>query len=287
MRLTSLPFLESSQNFDGGWGYGRGEPSTAEPTAAVTLALQDQPDPAVARSRGLDWLAAAQHRDGGWGLTREDAESGWQTAWGALALARSKLPDGAVDRAIGWLLKVKQLKLEDDEQQRETRKLLAIDPALRGWPWLPGQATWVEPTALAILALAEAPPTPAISVRTDEAVRYLKDRRCTGGGWNVGNPVMLGASLLPRAEPTAWVLLALARLARDAIEPKDLAALRFCMQHDGGTLALAWGLLALRALGEDDPIASARLADMGNTETGWNNNPYHTAVAVLAERGSL
>lgn len=286
--ITSSPsFLASSQNPDGGWSYATDEPSVAEATAAVTLALLRPPDAAETRDRGMAWLVAAQHRDGGWGLTREDAESGWQTAWAALALARSSPPDRVMDRAIGWLLKVELLKLEDDEQQRETRKLASIDPTLRGWPWLPGQATWVEPTALAMLALAEVPPTPAISLRIDEAVRYLKDRRCTDGGWNVGNPVMLGASLPPRAEPTAWVLLALARLARDAIEPQDLAALRSCMQHDGGTLALAWGLLALRAIGEDDPRAEARLAASRDTTGGWNSNPYHTAVAMMAERGSL
>jgi len=287
MTRDSLTFLMNSQNPDDGWGYATGEPSMVEATAAVTLALQDQPDAADARDRGLAWLVAAQNRDGGWGLTREDAESGWQTAWAALVLARSGLPDGAVDRAIDWLLKVKQLKLEDDEQQRETRRRLAIDPTLRGWPWLPGQATWVEPTALAILALTEVPPTPVMSARVDAGVRYLTDRRCTDGGWNVGNPMMLGASLPPRAEPTAWVLLALARVARDAIAPQDLAALRSCMHRDGGTLALAWGLLALRTLGEDDPGAGGRLAALRDANGGWNGNPYHTAAAMMAERGSL
>jgi hypothetical protein len=287
MVANSLRYLNNSQNSDGGWGYTAGEPSTVEATAAVTVALQGQPDAAELRDPGLAWLVAAQHRDGGWGLTRDDAESGWQTAWAALALVRATPPGKVVERAIEWLLDEDVLKLEDDVQQRTTRTQLAIDPALRGWPWLPGQATWVEPTALTIQALAQVPPTPAISARTDEAVRYLKDRRCTDGGWNVGNPVMLGASLPPRAEPTAWVLLALARLARDAIVPQDLDTLRACMAHDGGTLGLAWGLLALRALGEDDPVAAVRLARLGDTETGWNDNPYHTAVATMAGRGSL
>ena len=56
------------------------------------------------------------------------------------------------------------------------------------------------------------------------------------------------------------------------------------MRHDGGTLALAWGLLALRTLGEDD-AAAARLALLRDGDGGWNSNPYHTAVAMMAERG--
>jgi hypothetical protein len=285
--MSPLPFLMSSQNPDGGWSYAPGEPSTVEATAAVTLALQDRSDAADARFRGLTWLVAVQHRDGGWGLTREDAESGWQTAWAALVLAREGEPGGPLEKAIGWLLRIEAMKFADDELQGGTQQSLAIDPTLRGWPWLPGQATWVEPTALAVLALAQVPLTPAISVRTDEAVRYLEDRRCIDGGWNVGNPVMLGASVPPRAEPTAWVLLALARLARDAVTSQDLAALRSCMEHDGGTLGLAWGLLALHTLGEDNPVAAARLAGLGDTAKGWNNNPYHTAVATMAKRGDL
>jgi len=284
---SSPSFLMSTQNPDGGWSYATGEPSVVEVTAAVTLALQDQPDAAAARGRGLAWLVAAQHRDGGWGLTVEDAESGWQTAWAALVLAREGEPGDPLEKAIGWLLRVEALKFADDKLQGGLRQLLAIDPTLRGWPWLPNQASWVEPTALAVLALAKVPATTPIAVRLDEAVRYLKDRRCTKGGWNVGSPVMLGASLPPRAEPTAWVMLALAPLARDAIVPQDLTALRSCMQHDGGTQALAWGLLALRVLGEDDEAGAARLAALQASDGGWNGNPYHTAVAMMAERGSL
>ena len=98
---------------------------------------------------------------------------------------------------------------------------------------------------------------------------------------------MLGAHLPPRAHATAWVLLALARLAPAAITPQDSAALRADMNGDGGALALGWGVLALRALGQDDAGAAERLAGLQGTDGGWNGNPYHTAVAILAGRGRL
>ena len=116
---------------------------------------------------------------------------------------------------------------------------------------------------------------------------YLTDRRCAGGGWNFGNPVMLGAGLPPRAHPTAWALLALARLKPDAIRAEDMTALRAEMARDGGALALGLGLLALRTLGEDDGSSAARLALLQLPDGSWNGNPYHTAVALLAARGSL
>ena len=81
--------------------------------------------------------------------------------------------------------------------QSEMQKTLAIDFSLRGLPWLPEQASWVEPTALGILALGQAPASAESSARVSEAVQYLVDRRCHGGGWNFGNPVMLGAALPP------------------------------------------------------------------------------------------
>ena len=118
-------------------------------------------------------------------------------------------------------------------------------------------------------------------------MRYLTDRRCAGGGWNFGNPVMLGANLPPRAHPTAWALLALAQQRRDAIRQEDVAALRAEMAHDGGALALGWGLLALAALGEEDAGATARMAGLQATDGSWNGNPYHTAVAIMARRGSI
>ncbi len=281
-------FLLRAQNGDGGWGYASGHASTVEATSAAALALAGTAGAAVAAlRRALAWLAVAQHRDGGWGLARDDAESGWQTAWVVLALASHRAAEAVVRRGVAWLLDVQLVRVEKPEDVRWAKATLGIDPALRGWPWLPGQAGWVEPTALALLALAPWAASPDVGPRLDEGVRYLRDRRCRGGGWNVGNPVMFSQALPPRAGPTAWVLLALARLAPDTILGEDVTTLQNEMRGDGSASALAWGLLALRVLGRDDPAAAARLLARQGTEGGWDANPYHTAVALLALRGAL
>ena len=59
------------------------------------------------------------------------------------------------------------------------------------------------------------------------------------------------------------------------------------MNRDGGTQALAWGLLALAALCQEDAEAARRLAALRNDDGSWDRNPYQTAVAMMAERGSL
>lgn len=285
---SALAFLLATQNPDGGWAYTPGGASVVEPTAAVALAVGEDPAGAEAHRRAVDWLRQGQRLDGGWGLGHDDGESTWHTAWAVLALARlaAGVAGDSLDKAIRWLLSVETLQVADDEMQKEFKRKSGIDITVQGWPWLPGEAAWTEPTALTMLALESTPAarSPAIVARLNEAVRCLEDRRCLNGGWNVGSPVMLGAYLPPRAHPTAWALLALSGFAPQAIRPEDIAVLRSDMHRDGGVLALAWGLIALRALGQDDAEAQARLAAGQMPDGGWNANPYHTAVALWAAR---
>ncbi len=291
IELMAQAFLLRTQNDDGGWGYIAGHASNVEATAAVTLALTRAAAESDAARRGVAWLQAGQHGDGGWGLTADDAESGWQTAWAVLALARCGGDEVAVRRGMAWLLAVQPARFEKAEDVRWMKAVLGINPHLLGWPWLPDQAGWVEPTALALLALAPRAAAPEVGPRLAEGVRYLQDRRCTGGGWNVGNPVMFSRPLPPRAVPTAWVLLALAAVAPEAIEEGDVRVLRREMLADGGVPALAWGLLALASLaafiapGQEDRMAADRLREEQAADGGWDASPYHTAVALLALTG--
>jgi hypothetical protein len=208
------------------------------------------------------------------------------TAWAVWALAGTDSANVAVSRGVAFLQQVRPLPTSQDAIQ-QVSQVLQIDLTLEGWPWWPAEANWVEPTALTLLALSHAPTGEAAYVRRQAAIDYLLDRRCQPGGWNVGNPVMFSQSLPPRACPTAWVILALARSDPSAITARDLDALRADMRQDAGVLAGAWGLLALQALDADEPASRAALRTLQQNDGSWNQNPYHTATASLAlDRGA-
>ena len=204
---------------------------------------------------------------------------------GGAGVARAGDATQAVDRGAAWLLRTQALDSAASataEELQQSKTAHGMDLTLRAWPWLPGQASFVEPSAMALWALTSIPSSPAIRARADQAVRYLVDRRCQPAGWNVGNPMMFSRAFPPRACPTAWTLLALAQAAPEAIRPADIDALRADMRVDGGALALAWGLCALHALGQEDAEARARLAALQQPDGGWGGNPYTTAVALMA-----
>jgi hypothetical protein len=285
VKSSAVRFLLSNQNQDGGWGYAPQQSSAVEPTSAVILALREVPSCAEPCHRAVDWLRGAQNPDGGWGFNTRDKESGWQTAWAVLTLTQIGERKDALKRGIKWLLNVPVLKASEDTIQAG-KKIITIDLSLRGWPWLPGESTWVEPTALTILSLSSASDK-ALYEPIPEALRYIQDRRCQGGGWNMGNPFMFSKSLPARAHTTALVVLALGNLAPETIMPEDIKALGSEMQRDGGILGLVWGLLALKTLKINDTSAESRLVTLQDKGGGWGNNPYKTAVAIMAFRGHL
>ncbi len=287
MSTTALEFLLNAQHETGGWGYALGHTPVVEPTAAVLLAIRGEPQAAEAYHSAIDWLYKGQNPDGGWGMSHLDDESNWHTAWAVLALSKAGILDGAFDRGVSWLLNVETLWRSGESGESPDHALLAVDPAGSSWPWLPGEATWIEPTALAMLALEKVAVESVDPGRILAAVNYLEDRRCPGGGWTVGNPVMLETLLPALPHPTACALVALSTFDPEAITSEDVQVLRAEMHRDGGVLALAWGLLALRTLGEDDTQAQSTLDEMQGSDGGWNRNPYHTALAIMARRGYL
>jgi hypothetical protein len=285
VKMSALSFLISTQNQDGGWGYAPQQGSAVEPTSAVLLALRNDPYCARSCQRAIEWLRKTQNPDGGWGFNSKDKESGWQTAWAVLALALSGEASGVLNQGVKWLLDVKTAQFGEDTMQA-SKKISMVDLSLRGWPWLSGEASWVEPTALTMLALESIPGT-EITKRLKESFLYIQDRRCPGGGWNVGSPTMFNLALPARAYPTALVLLALTRSGLGNIQGNDISVLRSQMHRDGGVLALAWGFLALRTLGGDDVSAEDRLSILQGRNGGWADSPFKTAASVMAFKGYL
>lgn len=256
-----------------------------EPTAAAILALRAAPEAQQTLSRAVEWLRLTQHADGGWGFAPNDEEGTWHTAWAVIALQRINPADAAVKAGLTWLARLGDPSGAVDDFSPAASSLAGSDPAALVWSWLPAEASWVEPTALAALALQGERTDPDVAARLEAAAAYFAQRRCQGGGWNVGNPVMFHTPLPARACQTAWVLLALAQIRPEQVYAGDLQVLRQDMLADGGARALAWGALALQALSESSQPALGLLAAQQTADGSWAQNIYDTALAVLAARG--
>lgn len=252
--------------------------SFVEPTAAVVtaLSLDAASTPFVQRARRC--LLELQHDDGGWGIAAPDEESGWMTAWAVWSLAASDRR--AAERGAAWLLGVSGLHVTDPEQVAGVYKVLRIDATLTGWPWLAGDAAWIFPTALGILALASL--GQAGHPRVQEAARYLLDRAIPTGGWNIGNPFMVAGEMNPTVENTTLALMALDALR---VESEAARRARVWLAQDGFTpTAFEWAWRGWYWAARPNGASAARenLRQLQRADGSWDGNPFTTAIGLLA-----
>jgi hypothetical protein len=128
---------------------------------------------------------------------------------------------------------------------------------------------------------------PVVAKRITAAREYFKKYRTPSGGWDIGNAGPLDTIVLPRAFPTAIVLMALAKIAPDDIQTDDLDGLRRDLEGDKSILSLSVGLLALRSVGGEAEDIATRITQRQMVNGSWENNPYSTAWATLALNGAL
>ena len=225
----SIALLIAKQNPDGGWPYARGA-SWTEPTAFAILALLAEGETGAAE-RGMRWMRSAQLPDGGWPPQRGVDRSSWVSALAAL-LPEERLGAMAHERAIQWLLRTsgEETTLTYRLRQWLLGNSAAPDQQFAGWPWVPGSAAWVGPTALAILALEKEGalrPSPRIRERVEAGRRFLLCRTCSDGGWNHGAARALGCELPAYPETTGMALLAMRGVRSVKIDRAVTTAERF------------------------------------------------------------
>jgi hypothetical protein len=266
--------LRQTQNADGGWGFFPGKQSWLEPTFYAAIALQGDP----AADRAWTLLKSWQAADGGWRPSADVQVPSWSTSL-CVRLAQSRGEFGEpFQKGIAWLLS--SAGNEGPLWWRMLRRTGLFGGTdrnleLKGWPWKPNSASWVEPTSHAIVALKQA----SVKVSSDklwERVRigeaHLMDVRCSDGGWNVGNRSARQQDLVAYPETTAIALLALqghsdlgksidlaTRLAGETISP----------------LARAWLTIALRMHGVDVPRSTVTMASSPETMIA--------ALSIIAE----
>ena len=118
--------------------------------------------------------------------------------------------------------------------------------------------------------------SPRAAKRRQMAERMLYDRRCPGGGWNSGNPLVYGVAGVPRIGPTAWALLALREEAERAEIKTSLGWLQatYSTVHGGASLALAHRCLA--SFGLPVPKLAAALGQL------YSQNRFFENVLTMA-----
>lgn len=282
MNDPGYEYIISAQNKDGGWGYFTNQPSTVEATSSSILSLSNLGKYDGARERSLSWLLDAQNRDGGWGIKQNDHQSGWQTSWALLALNAISGDPQAIQAGINWLRNFGFSSLENNETNRLIQKQFNIDTNLNGWTWQPGQASWIEPTAMALLALHQIANISQEDHMILEAVQYLDDRRCQGGGWNFGNPVMFNQPLPPKIHHTALCIITLSQVAPHLVQEDDKKTLNLLLADAQRPLGIAMGILALKSIERDSTSYEYKLISLQELNGSWEGNTYFSALALIA-----
>ena len=208
--------------------------------ACIILSYSDQTVGVLEKS--LDILATFQLKDGRISLSSQHPETLWPTPLAILAWQKSSAHRNHYGRAIRFLL-----ESSGKHWKRNPTSALAHDPALKGWAWIDNTHSWVETTALAIIALHNA--GYETHPRLHEATAMLLDRQLPKGGWNYGNTKVFGTELRPSPEDTGAALSALiGRTSRSNIAHSLDYLIDECSRLRT-PIALGWSLLGLNAWG--------------------------------------
>ncbi len=215
----------------GGWSYLnlRSAQTSVEATSLAVMALGSESSDVP--GSGIAPLLRLQRRDGAWPAFRGDSESSWTTALAFCVLNGMNDFPRAREKAFHWLISARgreghwfwrwKFRIAD----REVR----FDPDKYGWPWSPGTASWVIPTAFSLVAIKQYTVCNRLAASENRirlGVDMLLDRACVGGGWNSGNSVVYGVPLPPHVEATAIALLALQDEERTPVIRTSLAWLK-------------------------------------------------------------
>jgi hypothetical protein len=239
-----LNALRRAQNPDGGFGYFPRRQSWLEPTAWAALALHGD----SASDRAWTLLKSWQIPDGGWHPSADVQISSWGTALCVtLASVRGEYGE-SFRKGVDWLLD--SAGVESNVMNRVASRVGLLhaerDLSLKGWPWKPNTASWVEPTAHTLVALKKAAarfPNGDLHERVRLGEAQLMDVRCRDFGWNYGSREALGIDLPSYPETTALALIGLQ--GRKDVGPSVEIAKRWARETPS-PLARAWLTIALR-----------------------------------------
>lgn len=235
-----MRLLESRTLPEGGFPARGGDPFRSDATAWAILALSrsipNHPLVDPARTR----LAIAQAPDGRVSISKEHEEAFWPTALSILAWHGSEAHASHCSRGVRFLLQT-----TGQHRRKNPDDQVGHDPSIPGWPWIDLTHSWIEPTALSVLALRVA--GYGHHDRAREGVRMILDRQLPHGGWNYGNTTVYGRELHPMPESTGAALAGLAGQVEQGTIARSLDYLQSEVGRLRTPISLGWGLLGLAA----------------------------------------
>jgi hypothetical protein len=231
------------------WSYRRDQAPSVEPTALACLGRLATSDPtSILAERGrcheaAGWIASIVREDGSVPPSLELMSPGWATPYAMLLWKGLDGYGQARRRAATWLLRHEG---RTHPRSNSSNPVIGHDSTLIGWPWVDGTHSWLEPTALAILALCRE--GLGDHPRVAAGIALILDRALDQGGWNYGGKAVFGRALRALPGPTGLALLALAarRIEAKAVS-NAVAYLRGTLPGLGSAVSLGWGVLGLRA----------------------------------------
>lgn len=267
-----------------GWGYRRGARPSVEPTALVGLGLVASSDAAqtsAVESKvriAADWLVSIQNQDGSLGLSAGQGTPCWTTPYALLLWSALTGYEAPRRRATAWLL---QQQGKTSPAESGPGRVIGHDTTLLGWPWVADTHSWLEPTAMAVLALVREGEGDHQRVR--QGVRLIADRALPEGGWNYGNKAAFGNVLRAQPGPTGLALLALAEAdnTSNAIE-KGIQYLVKTLPTTRAPASLGWGVLGLRRWKRNPIESNAWLAESYRQVAGRPDSATRLALLLLA-----
>jgi hypothetical protein len=231
-------------------------------------------------ARAAARLAQAQQPDGSVPVAADHLAAVWPTQLALLAWQAAGVQPEAQQRAEGYLL-----SLAGWTAERERYPEAGHDVSLRGWPWTTGTHSWVEPTALALLALRRA--GHASHPRVEEGTRLLLDRQLSRGGWNTGNTTVFGTEMEAQPDATGAALMALSGATTPAVVERSLSLLERILPGVNTPLSLSWSLLGLGRWNRRPPGALEQIGGCLARESRYGG--YGTtakAMLLFARDGS-
>ncbi len=205
-------------------------------------------------------------------MDKRHPEVHWPTALAILAWQGSPTSQSAQNQAIRFLLDTTGV-----HYRRRQDSPFGHDTLLKGWGWVGGTHSWVEPTAITIAALQASGYGGHNRVR--EAVLMLLDRQLPHGGWNYGNTLVYGQELRPMPESTGVALAALAAHVTQDDVAQSLEYLQAVVEGLQTPLALGWSLLGLAAWNRFPPQGENLIERCLSSQSRYGE--YDTAALCL------